>query len=482
MEGDTPVNILALEASTSSAKAIIYSTEKGVVYTVSESYKESVSDVVSLDPDGVYQTIINCARSILEKTNYTVEAIGLSSTWHSMLLLDKNRDPEGKIMTWADTETASTAGKYRQDEDLKYKIYQKTGCMIHSLYPLWKWIHLLKMGQVNSETYISSLPEYIFEKMTGEIGVSQSVASGTGFMNIHTLEWDEEILQFAKIKPKQLAPLRDPEYSAPLLKEEAEKLGLSSGIPVIITGPDGALNQIGSGALGEGIMTMSVGTSGAIRIAYDQPVLSKDFYTWCYYAAEGKRLAGAAISGAGNCLEWFKEKVQYNLIDYSLLDQLIQDLDIKDAPIFLPFLYGERCPGWQDSRSGGYYGLQGNHNTGLLYYAILEGILFNLYQSYLALIQVGDVPKEIRISGGIKNSSYWLQMAADIFQKEVHTSKIEHASTIGAVVMALKVMGEIDNLQDYKPDIGKKIIPDPQKVSLYQRRFDNYMDYYQKTI
>jgi len=50
------------------------------------------------------------------------------------------------------------------------------------------------------------------------------------------------------------------------------------------------------------------------------------------------------------------------------------------------------------------------------------------------------------------------------------------------VVMALKVMGEIDNLRDFKPDVGKKIIPDSQKVSLYKERFANYMDYYQKTV
>jgi len=157
-------------------------------------------------------------------------------------------------------------------------------------------------------------------------------------------------------------------------------------------------------------------------------------------------------------------------------------LDIKDAPIFLPFLYGERCPGWHDDRSGGYYGLQGNHNTGHLYYAILEGILFNLYHCYQTLILVGDVPREIHISGGIKNSAYWLQMAADIFRKEIYTSKMEHASTMGAVVMGLKVMGEIDSLQDFKSDIGKIIIPDSDKVSLYQERYENYMDCYKKTL
>jgi len=77
--------------------------------------------------------------------------------------------------------------------------------------------------------------------------------------NIHTLEWDEDILKFAGISPSMLCELKEATYFAPLKDSMAELLGIKSGIPVIIGGSDGALNQIGAGALKRGIMTLSVG-------------------------------------------------------------------------------------------------------------------------------------------------------------------------------------------------------------------------------
>ncbi len=477
------MNILAIEVSTSSAKTLVYSTEEGIKKANSIPYGEDICDVETIDPGGMYYKVIECVQTILERIDCTIDAIGLGSTFHSMLFLDQNREPEGKIMTWAHTEAAQIASKYRKDKKLSEWIYKKTGCVVHSLYPLWKWVYFRDKEDsiVNENILVSSQPGYIFEKLTGEIGVSRSVASGTGLMNIHTLEWDEEILQFADLRKDQLSPLKDPDYSATLLSEEAEKLGVPAGIPVVITNPDGALNQVGSGALKKGIMTMSVGTSAALRIAYDKPILSRNQSTWCYYVGEGKRLAGAAISGAGNCIDWFVQKVNQNVDSYSILDKKAANINQLDAPIFLPFLYGERCPGWNDKRRGGYFDLRGNDDIDSMYYSILEGILFNLYQCYRFLIQVGEVPDQIRISGGIENSSRWLQMAADIFKKEVYTSNIKHASLMGSIGMVLKVTGEIDSLEEFEPEQGKKITPNPEKFKIYRQRYDKYLDYYQIT-
>lgn len=475
------MNILALEVSTSSAKAMIFSTDKGIRGVFSVPYKDNVNDVVSQDPEGVCRAVVECARALIERENCSIDAVGLGSTWHSLLLLDKHRNPVGRIKTWANTQAAPTASRYRKDEKFKRWFYQRTGCMVHSIYPIWKYVHAKEQGLIDSDGYLSSQPEYVFEKLTGQVRVSRSIASGTGFMNIHTLEWDGEILDFAGIKISQLAPLYEMEETVPLSCEAASELGIKSGTPVTLAGPDGALNQIGAGALGKGIMTMSVGTSGALRVASDIPVLPDDPSTWCYYVAEGKRLAGAATSGAGNCIEWFGQKLNLGNLGYRRLDELASRVNKDDAPVFLPFLYGERCPGWEDGRTGGFFGLKPHHEIGHLHYSILEGILFNLYQCYIVLEQLAGAPEEIRISGGIENSPWWLQMAADIFQREIHTSNIEHASTMGAVAVALKAVGAIDTLEAFTPGGGKSIVPDESMARIYSKRFERYMEWYQKT-
>ncbi len=479
------MNILALEVSTSSAKAFVYSTEKEkIVAQNSIPYKQTIRNIALQDPEVIYHSVIDCARTVLNKGNYEIDIIGLVSTWHSFLLLDKDREPVGKIKTWADTDAAAIAGRHREKEGINKWIYQKTGCPVHSIYPLWKWIYLVAENEVTApdKLYISSKPEYIFEKLTGEVVISRATASGTGLMNIHKLTWDEEILAYAGIKKEQLAPLCNYNHTASLLKSEADKLGIKEGIPVIVTGPDGALNQIGSGALQEGIMTLSVGTSGALRMVTAKPVLPDKPSIWCYYTAQGKRLAGAATSGAGNCIQWLKNKMLSNNYDFTVLKKLAGQIEPEKAPVFLPFLYGERCPGWQDNRRGGFLGLQGEHSIGHLYYAVLEGILFNLYQSYKILVDTGKLPEEIIISGGITRSNFWLQMAADIFQRDIIISRVKDASTMGAIVIALEKMGVLEKLEDFEPEKKRVISPLEKNIELYQYRFKEYMEWYRQTV
>lgn len=477
------MNILALEVSTSSAKTSIYSTNKGIIDSNSLSFKSNIAGVAVQDPEGIYNSVIECARQMLNKKDYNIDIIGLSSTWHSFLLLDENRRPISKIRTWADTSSSKTASKIRKNKEINKWIYRKTGCPVHSIYPLWKWINMVEESQINpnDNIYISSKPEYIFERLTGEKGVSKSVASGTGFMNIHKLDWDQEILEYANINKDQLSPLKSFDYTSTIKRSEANKLGIKNGIPVTITGPDGALNQIGSGALKNKIMTLSVGTSGAIRMITKKTLIPDEPSTWCYYVGDGKRLAGAATSGAGNCIEWFKNNMDKCDLSLNILSKKAKNIDNMKAPIFLPFLYGERCPGWNDNRKGGFYELDGKHTIGHLYYSILEGILFNLYQSYEILVNVDEEPSEIKISGGIINSDYWLEMAANIFKRNITISKVKDASIMGAIAICLKVMGEIENIVDFTPEKGDIIQSEKEFEKIYSERFKEYMKWYKKT-
>lgn len=436
------------------------------------------------DAEGVYNSIISGIKEILSTYTCEIDAIGLSGIWHSLLLLDEHRKPLTPIFTWADTSPAETVAKYRQDKKLWHLFYNKTGCAIHSIYPLWKIIHLKETQPdiFTKKVHITSQLEYIFEQLTGKSVESKTIASGTGMFNIHNLDWDDEILHFAGINRSMLCELQEPKYMALLKDSMADYLGLKKGLPVIIGGADGALNQIGAGALKKGIMTLSVGTSGALRLAYDKPVIPESTSTWCYYALNGKRLVGAATSGAGNCLEWFKKKAYKSSgFSYKELDEKASKVDIENAPIFLPFLYGERNPGWQDSRQASFMGLKSHHEIGDLYHGVIEGVLFNLYQCYKALTQITGEPKEVRISGGIENSSLWLQMAADIFGRDIITSGIQHMSTVGAAVLALNALGEIKDIEKYEPGYEKRFVPNERASKIYTKRYETYLDYYQRT-
>lgn len=106
----------------------------------------------------------------------------------------------------------------------------------------------------------------------------------------------------------------------PLSEDGAELLGLSPGIPVIPSMPDGSLNQVGAGALEDGVMTFSMGTSGSIRLTTHKPVIPDTPGTWCYLSPS-TWLSGAATSGCCNCTDWYKDRVFGSEMSYGEIEE-----------------------------------------------------------------------------------------------------------------------------------------------------------------
>lgn len=212
--------ILALEASTSSAKAMLYHCQQGVVDVLGAPYDSAICDVVTIDPQGAVDAVLDVGRKLLEKNGHPkIEVVALSSIWyHSVLYLDKNRAPLSRVLTWANTEAAPTIAKYRADGKTNNWVFQKTGNPCHSIYALWKWMHLKDHGPQELKekvAYISSLPEYLFMQLSGgELAVSNMTASASGMLNIHTLDWDDDVLAFAGLNRSMLSKVVEPEYAS----------------------------------------------------------------------------------------------------------------------------------------------------------------------------------------------------------------------------------------------------------------------------
>lgn len=474
--------ILSLEASTSSAKAMLYDAAQGALGVESMPYAPGICDGVTFSPAGVADTLLACGAALMRRfPGARVEAIGLSSIWHSLVLLDGNDAPIGRGHTWADASAAPAAAAYRADEALARRIYRATGCPVHSAYNIWKWLHAKRTEDVSRVRRVSCLPEYLFYALTGELAISQSVAAGSGFLSAQSLDWDEGMLNLAGVGRAMLGRLVEPYFSLPLHPTAAAKLGLPAGMPVAAAGPDGALNHIAAGGLGGNVMTLSVGTSGALRLAHAGPVIPERQSMWCYYGAEGLHLIGAATSGAGNCVNWFVKDLMRGSMSFRELEAAASEANAAAAPFFLPFLFGERCPGWNDGRLGGFCGIGPEAGSGGMYRAILEGILFNLYQNYLILIEnTGRTPAMISVSGGITQSPLWMGMAGDIFGHTLHENTGEHASLLGAAYMAQRAAGQIASLKDIPAEAGKKHEPDMDKHKEYMTRFEKWMEYYDK--
>lgn len=469
------MQILALEASTVSAKAMLYDAKSGrILRVVSKRYPPPVSDGITQDLDGVCDAVAQVALEAADSRQ--VDAVSLCGTWHAVAVCGTDMVPETRAYTWAYTGAGAEAETLKCDETRAWAVYETTGCVPHGMLPLFKLQHFASQGYTLAGKRFTDPGSYLFYRLTGVRRVSRSMASGSGLLDTHTREYAPACLALAGVEAEQLGPLCEYGETAPLNRWGAEQLGQKAGIPVLPAHPDGALNQLGAGAMRGGTMTLSVGTSGALRMVVDRPVLSPSRATWCYLAPLGW-LAGAATSGACNCVDWFRRAFFGEEASYEALER--ENNSREELPVFLPFLYGERSPGWHSGRWGSFSDLRPEHTASDLYFSIQEGVAMNLRQCYDLLIRELGRPEKIMLSGGILHSTRWTQLLADTLNVPLLVSGNDQESLLGGALLARSVLEPDFRPEQRQPAKGQIFTPRPEGAALCQKRYLRYLAAYE---
>lgn len=469
------MKVLVLEASTSSAKAMLYDSDQGVLGMESEAYTEQTGDARRHEMDSLFAQLIKVGARMA--AGQEIAAIAMVGSWHTLVVTDEEMRPLFPSYTWASEMGNEAAREIRAEEALAGQLYRATGCVPNTTYPFYMLLQLEQQGLDVSACRVMDENAYLYYQFTGKLQTSRSAASGTSMLNTHTLDWDPMVLQMMGITAGHLPKLCDHLETAPLKSETARQLGLPSGIPVAVPEPDGAMNQVGVGALKPGVMTLSIGTSAAVRMIHATPYLSPQRANWCYYAP-GTHIVGAATAGSTNCVDWFRKGIGRGM-SFSDLESGVRLA--SDSPFFLPFLFGERCPGWKDQRSGSFSGLLSKHTVCDLYGAVLEGVIHNIFDCYERLISCCGKPETILLSGGILNSPLWSQMLANIFQREIEVTRVEQVSLLGGAAIALTAAGAIPKLCDFSPKTQRHTLqPESDSGELVRERFLRYRALYEK--
>ncbi|MDD2959251.1 MAG: FGGY-family carbohydrate kinase [Lachnospiraceae bacterium] len=465
------MRILALESSTTSAKAMVYDTETKETRIRTEAYGRMYEEATLHNADIVYEKTMAAGRNVLQ--GQSVDVVSLCTAWHSVCLCGQDMKPVTPVYPWSYTGASDICRELRKDEAYVKRYYHTTGCMVNATYPFFKLLMLKQQGYRLEDYYIMGQGSYNTYRLTGKRVATQCMISGSGLLDIKHKTYASDLLKEAGIPEDRLSELISYEKMYPLGEEGAKLLGISPGIPVVPANSDGGLNQVGVGALAKGVMTFSVGTSGAIRLTTPEALIPETPSTWCYLSPKSY-MSGAAVAGCCICIDWLREQVG-NGISYSDLESGV--IDTRDTPVFLPFVFGERCPGWEDERAGGFSGLRAHHGIKHMYRAVQEGILFNIYHCYQMLTEINEEPTKIKLSGGILNSEAWTQMCADIFQKDMEVDEVQQGSLMGAVVLAMDLMG-VKKAEAFFVEPSRVVKPNPDNAEIYQEKFRRYLKYY----
>jgi len=476
--------VLGIDIGTGSVKAVAVDLKGNSFLDCAQHYPFSSpkAGYHEQDPEQIWQAFVVNLKNIIAKIGAQPAAIGLSSALHSFIAVDENGVPLAPMMTWADSRSFAVAKRLRASDE-GMAIYTTTGTPLHAMSPLCKLIWLKENDPelFNKAFKFISIKEYIWYKMFHEFEVDHSIASGTGLFNITTLKWHQASLELTGITTERLSVTVPTDFTRKSNGSPDDCGFLPVGTPITIAGSDGCLANLGSMADKPGIAALTIGTSGAVRVASAVPLPNPKAMTFSYILDKDTYICGGPINNGGIAMQWWLKNFigpDLSTEDYNAVFEQIAGVNPgSDGLIFLPYLTGERAPIWDSETCGNFFGVKLQHTKAHFSRAVLEGICYAL-KDVLDAVQQNSVPiTQINVSGGFVQSAVWVQISADILDKKLVVLQNEDASAVGAAFIAMKATG----LAAEYPTLlssGQVYLPNPKSKSAYVRNFGIYKQLY----
>lgn len=479
--------IITVELGTNGVRVMAFSLTGEVIASMKGSYPtfHTEPDYSEQDPEQIFITMLYVLKNLLTERvhprHYHVVSMCFSASMHSVLPIDRNGEPLGNVITWADNRGKKEAFELK-NSPLGKKIYDATGTPIHPMSPLVK---IAWLSRNDSERFMNtykflSIKSYILQQLTGEYVQDYSLASATGLLNIHKRAWEPEALSFAGIKEDAL-PEVIPVFASPgkLRKEYQKSLGLPANLRMLIGSSDGCLATLGGGVWEEGKATITIEDSGAMRTVGKVVIRDEKQRFFNYLLADNYYISGGPTNNGGVVFEWFTKqfgdfKGPFDM-DHAMENFMREAASVSagsEGLIFLPYLLGERAPIWNANARGSYFGINIKHEKQHFVRATIEGILYEVYSIGRILGEHRKIDA-LTVNGSFASLPLFAQMIADIFNKPVNTGTNPDSIARGAYLLSAIDLGIYKNIDHAARSIDLPVSFKPQLHNhvTYQKYF-----------
>ena len=481
--------ILALDIGTSSVRAALYDSAGDVLQ---ETMVKNERDVMmtdeggaELDAEKAFQQVEKAIGDVLKK--YPAEAneieyAAASCFWHSLVGVDAGGEATTPVYIWAETRPAKYVDVLRQKLDEK-KIHNRTGARFHSSFWTAKllWIQKERKEVFKKTAKWLSFSDFVALRLFGSSATSVSMASATGIFDIQQNIWDQELIKFLKIKKENLPEIAEKDSNTFLLNPKYQKRWKNLKNTKWFLGiGDGAANNIGAGCVEKSKAALMIGTSGAMRVAFEgKPPKQIPNGLWCYRIDRKRIIIGGALSDGGGLYRWLKDNFRLKDDD----DHTEEEIEKRGADAhgltFLPFLAGERSTGYNENAKGALLGLKSVTDTIDIVQAALEGVAFRFAEIYDQLNNVLKIREIIASGGALRESPVWTQIIADVLGKNMSLPDTREASSRGAVLLALETVGKIKRIEEIATPKGRQFKFDKKRRAVYRQARTRHEHFYE---
>ncbi|WP_229074472.1 gluconokinase [Actinoplanes sp. DH11] len=474
--------VLALDIGSTATRGGVHDASgrrvRGLAHKVPHAFLVAPDGTSVIDPDQVTAEVEQVLDAVTAdpRLGTRIAGVAMDTFAASLIAVDAAGRALTPCLTYADSRSSGVVTALRDELD-EAAVQQRTGTRLHTSYhaPRLRWLAATAPRVVAGAAHWWSLGEYVLAKLIGRPLAGTSTVAWTGLLDRRTGELDTELLAAAGVGPDQFTPPRDmtaPEPAATPARRPA--LTRAVWFPVIT---DGFASNIGSGAADATVLTAATATSGALRVLLDGPADPLPFGLWNYRVDAGRTLLGGAINDVGRAVSWAQSTLRLSPALAAALTAPPSD----GTPLVLPYLTGERAPGWVGGARAVLGGVSAATDADTLFRGIIEGVAMTYARVADELHPAAPQILEVAAAGRVSNDQpEWLQVLADVLGRPVTHVTRRRATQRGTALLALDVLAP--DVPRAPRAVGAVFEPRPAYVEHYAARREQFAKVYDALV
>ena len=456
---DTQKYILALDQGTSSSRAIVFDRSGSIRSVAQKEFPQIFphSGWVEHDPHQIWASqasVIAEAISTIDINGKNIEAIGITNQRETTIVWDRDTDePVYNAIVWQDRRTSEYCDKVKAD-GMTDRIREKTGLIIDAYFSATKIKWILdnvpgaRKRAEEGKLLFGTVDSWLVWRLTrGEVHVTDVTnASRTMLFNIHTLDWDQELLDYFDI----------PRSMLPTVKSSSEVYGhttttlFAHNVPIAGIAGDQQSALFGQMCVEPGSVKNTYGTGCFLLMnSGTTPILSKNrlitTIAWKIGDVVNYALEGSIFVG-GSVVQWLRDNL-HCISSSSEVEKLAESVPDTDGLYFVPALTGMGAPYWDPSARGVISGISRGTTTAHIARAALEGIAFQTYDIVKAMERDAGIPiRNLKVDGGASRNNLLMQFQSDVLSTQVLRPRVTETTALGAAYLAGLAVGYWDSI------------------------------------
>ncbi len=410
-----------------------------------------------------------------------VRAIGPSGQMHGAVLLDQHDTVLRPAILWNDGRSGAQCAVLEAALPTLHAIAGNLA-MPGFTAPKLLWVREHEPQLFARIAKVLLPKDWLRLLLTGEHVSEMSDASGTLWLDVGARRWADALLGACGLTRDQMPRLVEGSaVSGQLRPALAQRWGLRAGIAVAGGGGDNAASAVGIGAVAPNLGFVSLGTSGVIFLADDafHPNPASAVHTFCH-ALPGRWHRMAVMLSAASALRWARDLLGLPS-EAALLERVaaLTPSQRARAPLFLPYLSGERTPHNDPNAQGVLFGLTHAHDAAAIGYAVLEGVSFGLADGWAGLQSQPGAVAALSLVGGGARSALWAQLLASALGVALRIHEgAEAGGALGAARLAWLADGGDERDVCHSAAVAREFSPDPAEAELLAPRYQRFRALY----